>query len=97
MNNKKEITMDDLKDLLLDNEITNFDPVAEAFKVFDPTGDGTLNGAKLREVTISKLCNDLSFFVISIHYFKTQLLIKSTIISDINLTIRLFWHMEWES
>lgn len=33
MNNKTEMTMDDLKEVLLENEVTNFDPVAEAFKV----------------------------------------------------------------
>lgn len=33
MNHKAEMTFEDLKDLLLENEITNFDPVAEAFKV----------------------------------------------------------------
>ena len=40
MNNKPELTLSDLKDLLLDNEVTNFDPVAEAFKVYDPDGTG---------------------------------------------------------
>ena len=33
MGNEKEMTLDSLRDLLLDNEITGFDPVAEAFKV----------------------------------------------------------------
>lgn len=33
MNNKTEMTMDDLREVLLENEVTNFDPVAEAFKV----------------------------------------------------------------
>jgi hypothetical protein len=33
MNNETEMTLDDLRDLLKDNEITNFDPLAEAFKV----------------------------------------------------------------
>jgi calmodulin len=49
MNNKKEITIDELKELLLDNEITNFDPVGEAFKVFDPAGEGALSGHMLRQ------------------------------------------------
>ena len=34
MNNKKEITVEDLSNLLVNNEITNFDPIAEAFKVY---------------------------------------------------------------
>lgn len=33
MNNKAEMSMDDLREVLLENEVTNFDPVAEAFKV----------------------------------------------------------------
>lgn len=33
MNHKAEMTFEDLKDLILENETTNFDPVAEAFKV----------------------------------------------------------------
>jgi hypothetical protein len=32
MNNKKELQLDDLKGLLLDNEVVNFDPVYEAFR-----------------------------------------------------------------
>lgn len=33
MNNKAEMTLDDLKEVLLENEVKSFDPVAEAFKV----------------------------------------------------------------
>ena len=33
MNGKRELAEHDLMELLLDNDITNFDPVAEAFKV----------------------------------------------------------------
>lgn len=33
MNNKVDMTMDDLREVLLENEVTNFDPVVEAFKV----------------------------------------------------------------
>lgn len=35
-----KLTLEDLKGLLLNNEVTNFDPVAEAFKVYDPTNTG---------------------------------------------------------
>mmetsp|Transcript_18269 Transcript_18269/g.30636 ORF Transcript_18269/g.30636 Transcript_18269/m.30636 type:complete len:250 (+) Transcript_18269:70-819(+) len=52
MNNKKEMSLEDLYDLLLDNEITNFDPVAEAFKVFDPAGEGVISGDTLREAFV---------------------------------------------
>ena len=40
LNNKKEMNVEDLKELLLENEVSNFDPVAEAFKIFDPKGEG---------------------------------------------------------
>ncbi len=53
MNNKKELTLDDLKELLNDNEITNFDPVAEAYKIFEGGADGKLDGEKLRQAFIS--------------------------------------------
>ena len=38
MNNRKELTIEDLNELLVENEISDadFDPVAEAFKVFIP-------------------------------------------------------------
>ena len=35
MNNQSELSLDDLRSLLENNEIKNFDPVAEAFKVYD--------------------------------------------------------------
>lgn len=53
MNNKKDLSLDDLKDLLLDNEITNFDPVAEAYRVFDTQGEGVLSGEKLRQAFVA--------------------------------------------
>eukprot|EP01040_Poterioochromonas_malhamensis_P005308 gene5309-5692_t len=60
MNNKKEITIDDLKDLLIDNELTNFDPVADAFRVFDPESKGVINEDKLRQAFISLGLGELS-------------------------------------
>ena len=50
MNNKPELTLEDLKELLLDNEVTNFDPVAEAFKVYDPDGTGFVDTDVLRSM-----------------------------------------------
>ena len=50
MNNESEMSLDDLKDLLKDNEITNFDPLAEAFKAYDPKGTGFVDAAVLRQV-----------------------------------------------
>ncbi|CAM9374433.1 unnamed protein product, partial [Chrysoparadoxa australica] len=43
MNNQPELTLQDLKDLLLENEVKDFDPVAEAFKAYDPDGTGFVN------------------------------------------------------
>lgn len=33
MNNKREMTLQDFHEMLVENEVTNFDPIAEAFKV----------------------------------------------------------------
>lgn len=61
MNNKKEINLQDLKDLLLENEITNFDPVAEAYKAFESeTTEGKFDGDKLRRAFISYGFGELS-------------------------------------
>eukprot|EP00933_Yihiella_yeosuensis_P014808 TRINITY_DN13117_c0_g3_i1.p1 TRINITY_DN13117_c0_g3~~TRINITY_DN13117_c0_g3_i1.p1 ORF type:complete len:180 (+),score=41.42 TRINITY_DN13117_c0_g3_i1:139-678(+) len=40
MNNQPEISFDELYALLKDNQLTNFDPVKEAFKVYDPNNTG---------------------------------------------------------
>ena len=50
MNNRRELTSDDLYALLSDNEIHNFDPISEAFRVYDPSATGVLDGDKLRKV-----------------------------------------------
>ena len=50
MNGRKDMSLSDLSELLMDNEITNFDPVAEAFKAYDPQSDGKVDPAKLRDV-----------------------------------------------
>ncbi len=43
MNNQPEMTFEQLYAMLADNELTNFDPVAEAFKIYDPTDVGYVN------------------------------------------------------
>jgi len=43
LNNEEELTEQTLLDLLLENEITGFDPVAEAFKAYDPDNTGFVN------------------------------------------------------
>lgn len=40
MNNKQELTEQELYALLANNELTNYDPVAEAFKIYDPNETG---------------------------------------------------------
>eukprot|EP00928_Gymnodinium_smaydae_P064140 TRINITY_DN47554_c0_g1_i1.p1 TRINITY_DN47554_c0_g1~~TRINITY_DN47554_c0_g1_i1.p1 ORF type:complete len:197 (+),score=43.65 TRINITY_DN47554_c0_g1_i1:69-593(+) len=40
LNNQPEITFEELHALLRDNQLTNFDPVKEAFKVYDPHNTG---------------------------------------------------------
>eukprot|EP00968_Pinguiococcus_pyrenoidosus_P013848 scaffold1254_cov251-Pinguiococcus_pyrenoidosus.AAC.6 len=50
MNHKDGITLDDLRDLLMDNEVTDFDPVLEAFKAYDPADDGKINPETLRRI-----------------------------------------------
>jgi hypothetical protein len=44
------MTLDDLRELLMENEVTNFDPVAEAFKAYDPEGTGYVNLEVLRSI-----------------------------------------------
>jgi Ca2+-binding EF-hand superfamily protein len=50
MNNKREITEADLVELLQDNDVTNFDPVYEAFRAYDTEGEGTISLQRLRDV-----------------------------------------------
>ena len=47
---RAELTLDDLRELLLDNEVKNFDPVAEAFKVYDPEGSGFVDTSVLQAI-----------------------------------------------
>ncbi len=50
MNNQSELTLDDLRSLLENNEIKNFDPVAEAFRVYDPSDTGYVDTSVLRGI-----------------------------------------------
>jgi calmodulin len=43
----KALTKSLISDLLMDNTVTHFDPVAEAFKAFDPADTGALDPAAL--------------------------------------------------
>ena len=50
MNNKRDLSVSDLTELLVDNDITGFDPVYEAFKAYDTESEGFIPESKLREV-----------------------------------------------
>lgn len=50
MNNKSEMSFDELKELLVTQDVKNFDPVAEAFKVYDPEGSGFVDLDVLKRI-----------------------------------------------
>ena len=50
MNNKKELSLEDLHEMLDDNDISNFDPVEEAFKLYDIGNDGFIDKTRLRDI-----------------------------------------------
>jgi len=50
MNGKRELEVADLMELLADNEIVNFDPVAEAFKAYDVKNEGFIDPNVLKEM-----------------------------------------------
>ena len=49
-NNKTELKAKELYDMLKDNELENFDPLEEAFKLLDPEGKGELDIKRLKEL-----------------------------------------------
>lgn len=53
MNNNKDLSIADLWDLLENNKINNFDPVAEAYAIYDSEGRGSLDGGKLSSMFVS--------------------------------------------
>jgi len=52
-NNKTELKAKELYDMLKDNELDNFDPLEEAFKLLDPEGKGELDIKRLKELFMS--------------------------------------------
>lgn len=52
MNNKQELTEQDLYYLLAHNELTNYDPVEEAFKIYDPRGEGFIDEAVFKSILV---------------------------------------------
>jgi Ca2+-binding EF-hand superfamily protein len=49
LNNQNEITFEELYELLKDNQLKNFDPVKDAFKVYDPNDSGFVDMAVVHE------------------------------------------------
>jgi len=49
-NNKTELKAKELYEMLKDNELENFDPLEEAFKLLDPEGKGELNIGRLKSL-----------------------------------------------
>lgn len=47
---KDSITVQDIRELLLDNELKDFDPVSESFEALDPTGSGYAESELLRKI-----------------------------------------------
>jgi len=60
MNNKKELSLEDLHELLDRNDIANFDPVEEAFKLYDTENVGCIDKARLRDVFIAYGFDDMT-------------------------------------
>lgn len=50
MGGRAEMSEEDLRGLLADNEVTDFDPVAEAFSAYDPEARGHVDPEALREI-----------------------------------------------
>ncbi len=50
MNNKAELSEAELLTLLQNNELTHYDPVAEAFKIYDPADTGFIDLDVFREI-----------------------------------------------
>lgn len=51
LNGRSELALQELRDLLLGNSVTNFDPVGDAFqKIFDKQGSGFADIGSVREI-----------------------------------------------
>jgi Ca2+-binding EF-hand superfamily protein len=50
MGDQKELSLADIRELLAESTITHFDPVLEAFKVYDPAGTGYADLSILQDI-----------------------------------------------
>jgi Ca2+-binding EF-hand superfamily protein len=60
MGDAKSMSLKDLKALLADNDVAGFDPVAEAFKVYDPGNTGYVQPSVLKDIFRRLGFDDLS-------------------------------------
>lgn len=60
MGGAKSMSLKDLKALLADNDVAGFDPVAEAFKVYDPGNTGYVQPSVLKDIFRRLGFDDLS-------------------------------------
>ena len=60
MNNQKSLSLEDIERFVKDNEIQNFDPVAEAFNTFDTKKEGSISNDRLRELFLAFDMGELS-------------------------------------
>ena len=58
--NRKDISMHELTELLLENDLSQFDPVFEAYKAYDPRGTGYIS-----KENIEKVFSNLGFPVLT--------------------------------
>jgi Ca2+-binding EF-hand superfamily protein len=60
MNHKSELTEQDLYNLLVNNELSDFDPVHEAFKIYAPSDNDIIERDTLKEILTALGFLDLS-------------------------------------
>ena len=58
-NNKTELKAKELYDMLKDNELENFDPLEEAFKLLDPDNTGSLDIKRLKSLSLTLVTDKL--------------------------------------
>ena len=59
LNGSDGLNLQDVKNILLNNEVTNFDPFAEIFEVLDPEGTGCITSGSMKRA-FNRLDFDLS-------------------------------------
>ncbi len=60
MNNKSELTEHELYQILAQNELNNYDPVLEAFKIYDPNETGYIDLEVFKEILMNLGFSDIT-------------------------------------